>query len=69
MRRCIVGAVAALLMSAGLITVAPPASAGCLYGGPFTSKCDAPSRQTAPGSGAWESPAWFPAAPVRIWRR
>ena len=40
MKRSIVGGLAALLMAAGLITSAPPASAGCLYGGPFISKCD-----------------------------
>lgn len=44
-----VGAVAALLMSAGLVTAAP-ASAGCLYGGPFISKCDAPVQP----NGTWQ---------------
>jgi hypothetical protein len=40
MRREIVGGLAALLTAAGLIASAPPASAGCLYGGPYISKCD-----------------------------
>ena len=31
-----------MVMGAGLIAVAPPASAGCLYGGPVISKCDSP---------------------------
>ena len=56
MRRCIVGVVAALLMSAGLITVAPPASAGCLYGGAFISKCDAPVQP----DGTWRRCVGFP---------
>jgi hypothetical protein len=40
MKRTIVGGSAVLLMAAGLITSAPQASAGCLYGGPYISKCD-----------------------------
>jgi hypothetical protein len=50
MKRCIVGGLTALAMSAGLIAVAPPASAGCLYGGPVLSKCDSP---VAP-DGSWQ---------------
>jgi hypothetical protein len=50
MKRCIVGALAALLMAAGLITSAPPASAGCQYGGQFISKCDGPVQP----NGTWE---------------
>ncbi len=42
MRYGIVGAMAVLLMAGGLIGSAPPANAGCLYGGPFISKCDGP---------------------------
>jgi hypothetical protein len=42
MKRCIVGGSAALLMAAELIASAPPASAGCQYGGPVISKCDGP---------------------------
>ena len=42
MKRCIVGGLAAVLMAGGLITSAPPASAGCQYGGPVLSKCDGP---------------------------
>ena len=50
MKRCIVGGSVALLMAAGLIAVAPPAGAGCLYGGPVLSKCDGP---IAP-DGTWQ---------------
>jgi hypothetical protein len=50
MRRGIVGAFAALLMAAGLIAFAPPASAGCLYGGAFISKCDGPVQP----DGTWQ---------------
>jgi hypothetical protein len=50
MKRCIVGASAALLLAAELITSAPPASAGCLYGGPVLSKCDGPVQP----DGTWQ---------------
>ena len=50
MKRCIVGALAALLMAAALITSAPPASAGCQYGGLFISKCDGPVQP----DGTWQ---------------
>ncbi len=50
MKRCIVGGSAALLMAAALITSAPPASAGCLYGGNVISKCDEPVQP----DGSWE---------------
>ncbi|KUI25940.1 hypothetical protein AU195_00665 [Mycobacterium sp. IS-1496] len=60
MKRCIVGAVAALLMAAGLIGTAPPAAAGCLYGGPYISKCDGPVQP----DGSWQRcvafPRWVP---------
>ncbi len=56
MKRCIVGGLAALLMAAGLITSAPPASAGCLYGGPFISKCDGPVQS----DGTWQRCAATP---------
>jgi hypothetical protein len=42
MKRCIVGASAALLTAAGLMAAAPQADAGCQYGGPVISKCDGP---------------------------
>ena len=45
-----VGALAVTLMAGGLITWAPPASAGCLYGGPVISKCDGPFSP----DGTWE---------------
>ncbi len=50
MKRCIVGVLAALLMVAGLMTSAPPASAGCQYGGPVISKCDGPIQP----DGTWQ---------------
>jgi hypothetical protein len=50
MKRCLIAAVAALLMSAGLITAAPPASAGCHFGGFFISKCDGPIQP----DGTWQ---------------
>lgn len=50
MKRCIVGGLGALLMAAGLITSAPPASAGCQYGGPVISKCDGPVQP----DGTWQ---------------
>ncbi|MDW5611276.1 MULTISPECIES: hypothetical protein [Mycolicibacterium] len=50
MRRGIVGASAALLAAAGVIAAAPPAGAGCLYGGPYISKCDGPVQP----DGTWQ---------------
>ncbi|PRC61775.1 hypothetical protein C6A85_06710, partial [Mycobacterium sp. ITM-2017-0098] len=50
MKRCVVGASAALLVAAGLVTAAPPAGAGCLYGGQFISKCDGPVQP----DGVWQ---------------
>ena len=50
MKRCIVGGFSALLVAAGLITSAPPAGAGCLYGGPVLSKCDGPVQP----DGGWQ---------------
>ena len=49
-KRCIVGGLAALLMAAGLIPSAPPAHAGCQYGGPVISKCDGPIQP----DGTWQ---------------
>lgn len=50
MKRCIVGALAALLAATGLIAAAPTAGAGCLYGGAFISKCDGPFQP----DGTWQ---------------
>jgi hypothetical protein len=50
MKRGIVGGLAALLMAAGLIASAPPAAAGCQYGGPVISKCDGPVQP----DGTWQ---------------
>ena len=50
MKRCVVGVLGALLLAAQLIASAPPASAGCLYGGPVISKCDGPVQP----DGTWQ---------------
>jgi hypothetical protein len=50
MKRGIVGGSIALLMAAGLIAIAPPAGAGCQYGGPVISKCDGPVQP----DGTWQ---------------
>ncbi|WAC90581.1 CDGP domain-containing protein [Mycobacterium sp. Aquia_213] len=50
MKRSIVAGLAAVLMAAGLVTAAPPASAGCQYGGPIISKCDGPIQP----DGTWQ---------------
>lgn len=50
MKRGVVGGLAALLVAAGSIVSAPPASAGCLYGGPVLSKCDGPVQP----DGSWQ---------------
>lgn len=48
-RRMVTGS-AALLMAAGVLVAAPPASAGCQYGGAFISKCDGPVQP----DGTWQ---------------
>ena len=50
MKRGIVGVMSALLMAAVLIGTAPPASAGCQYGGLVASKCDGPVQP----DGTWQ---------------
>jgi hypothetical protein len=50
MKHCIVGVLAAVLIVGGLIAAAPPASAGCQYGGPVISKCDGPVQP----DGTWQ---------------
>lgn len=50
MKRGVVGGLAALLVAAASIVAAPPASAGCLYGGPVLSKCDGPVQP----DGSWQ---------------
>jgi hypothetical protein len=40
----------AALMAGGLIAAAPPANAGCQYGGLFISKCDGPVQP----DGTWQ---------------
>ena len=39
-----------MLIAGGLIASAPPASAGCQYGGAFLSKCDGPIQP----DGTWQ---------------
>ncbi len=50
MKGRIIAGAAALLTGAALITSAPPASAGCQYGGPVLGKCDGPVQP----DGAWQ---------------
>lgn len=50
MKRHIVSGLAGLLMAAELVAAAPPASAGCVYGGPVLSKCDGPVQP----DGTWQ---------------
>lgn len=50
MKRHIVSGLAGLLMAAELVAAAPPASAGCQYGGPVLSKCDGPVQP----DGTWQ---------------
>ena len=50
MKRCIVAGLTAVLMAGGLIAAAPPAGAGCQYGGPVISKCDGPIQP----DGTWQ---------------
>jgi len=55
-----IASLAAALIAAELIASAPPASAGCLYGGPVLSKCDGPVQP----DGTWQRcvavPQWIP---------
>ena len=50
MKHCIVGGLAAMLLAGALVVAAPPASAGCQYGGPVISKCDGPVQP----DGTWQ---------------
>ena len=50
MKHRIVVGLAGVLTAAGLIAAAPPAAAGCQYGGPVISKCDGPIQP----DGTWE---------------
>jgi hypothetical protein len=50
MKHCIVGGLGAVLVAGGLIAAAPPANAGCLYGGGVLSKCDGPLQP----DGTWQ---------------
>jgi hypothetical protein len=50
MERSIVAGLAVLLIGAGMIASAPPASAGCVYGGGVLSKCDGPIQP----DGTWQ---------------
>lgn len=51
MKHFVVGGLVAVLMAGGLIFAAPPAQAGCQYGGPgIISKCDGPVQP----DGTWQ---------------
>jgi hypothetical protein len=50
MKQHIVAALAAVVISSGLIASAPPASAGCLYGWVAKSRCDGPVQP----DGTWQ---------------
>ncbi|WP_273734966.1 CDGP domain-containing protein [Mycolicibacterium septicum] len=50
MKLFIIGGLATVLTVGGLITSAPPASAGCVYGGNVISKCDGPIQP----DGSWQ---------------
>ncbi|MEY8016801.1 CDGP domain-containing protein [Mycobacterium servetii] len=50
MNRGIVGGLTALLLAAELVASAPPAQAGCVYGGGVISKCDGPVQP----DGTWQ---------------
>jgi hypothetical protein len=45
-----IASLGAALIAGGLIAAAPPANAGCQYGGPVISKCDAPVQP----DGTWQ---------------
>lgn len=50
MKRCVVAGLAALVLAAVPVVAAPPAGAGCQYGGPVLSKCDGPIQP----DGTWQ---------------
>lgn len=50
MKRGICAVCAALVVAAGLITTAPAAGAGCVYGGNNLGKCDGPVQP----DGTWQ---------------
>jgi hypothetical protein len=50
MKHYVGAGLAAVLMAGGLIASAPPASAGCQYGGLVVSKCDGPVQP----DGTWQ---------------
>jgi hypothetical protein len=50
MKRCMFGGLGALLLAGWLVAAAPPASAGCVYGGGVLSKCDGPIQP----DGTWQ---------------
>ena len=50
MKRILAGGSAAFVLTAALISAAPPAAAGCVYGGPVLSTCDGPIQP----DGTWE---------------
>jgi hypothetical protein len=55
-----IASVGATLMAGGLITAAPPANAGCLYGGlAYFSRCDGPVQP----DGTWQRCVVFSSSP------
>ena len=50
MKQYLVAGLAAALITGGLIDAAPPASAGCQYGGIAISRCDGPVQP----DGTWQ---------------
>ena len=50
----VIAGLGAALMAGGLIAAAPPANAGCVYGGPVLSKCDGPVQP----DGTWQLKAY-----------
>jgi hypothetical protein len=50
-KQCILAGLAAVVIAGGLIAPAPPASAGCVYGGTASiSRCDGPVQP----DGTWQ---------------
>ena len=56
MKHYIFAGLAAVLVAGGLVGSAPPAIAGCLYGGLSASRCDGPVQP----DGTWQRCVVFP---------
>lgn len=56
----VIAGLGAALLTGGLIAAAPPANAGCRYGGPVSiSQCDGPVQP----DGTWQRCVEFPSMP------